>query len=220
MAYTLCSMVAALLGAGGAARAQEVEGDYLNMSFTGDGGSNQGTTFEALNMAVVLKLPAIFVFENNQYGEGTGWSYAGGSPGSRTRPPISFHDVTLPVMVRANVAVIRRDTDTARQALAHLAELDRNSPDSWESVAHAHISADCELLDGESAQAVRAYGEAFRRALARGDLHQCATEAQGIAMSLAGLGRYDEARELPEEFTPANARGARTSPSEVSGSVD
>ena len=42
------------------------------MSFTGDGGSNQGTTFEAMNLAVVLKLPAIFVFENNGYGEYTG----------------------------------------------------------------------------------------------------------------------------------------------------
>src|SRR5213078_2208473 len=41
--------------------------------------SNQGTTFEALNMAVVLKLPAVFVFENNQYGEGTGVGYAVGS---------------------------------------------------------------------------------------------------------------------------------------------
>jgi acetoin:2,6-dichlorophenolindophenol oxidoreductase subunit alpha len=48
-------------------------------SFTGDGGSNQGTTFEAINMAVVLKLPAIFVFENNQYGEGTAFAYAVGS---------------------------------------------------------------------------------------------------------------------------------------------
>ena len=41
--------------------------------------SNQGTTFEAMNMAVVLKLPAIFVFENNSYGEGTGVAYAVGS---------------------------------------------------------------------------------------------------------------------------------------------
>src|SRR5438128_9377773 len=32
-----------------------------------------------LNMAVVLQLPAVFVFENNQYGEGTGFSYAVGS---------------------------------------------------------------------------------------------------------------------------------------------
>jgi acetoin:2,6-dichlorophenolindophenol oxidoreductase subunit alpha len=45
------------------------------LSFIGDGASNQGTTFEALNLAVVLKLPAIFMFENNGYGEGTGVSY-------------------------------------------------------------------------------------------------------------------------------------------------
>jgi pyruvate dehydrogenase E1 component alpha subunit len=49
------------------------------VSFTGDGGSNQGTTFEAMNMAVVLRLPAIFVFENNGYGEYTGACYAVGS---------------------------------------------------------------------------------------------------------------------------------------------
>jgi len=48
------------------------------ISFTGDGGSNQGTTFEALNLAVVLKLPAVFVFENNGYGEYTAASYAVG----------------------------------------------------------------------------------------------------------------------------------------------
>jgi acetoin:2,6-dichlorophenolindophenol oxidoreductase subunit alpha len=53
--------------------------DSVAVSFTGDGGSNQGTTFEAMNLAVVLKLPAIFVFENNQYGEGTGVGYAVGS---------------------------------------------------------------------------------------------------------------------------------------------
>lgn len=49
------------------------------VSFTGDGGSNQGTTFEALNMAVVLNLPVVFVFENNGFGEATGHDYAVGS---------------------------------------------------------------------------------------------------------------------------------------------
>ncbi len=39
------------------------------VAFVGDGASNQGTTFEAMNMAVVLQLPAVFVFENNGYGE-------------------------------------------------------------------------------------------------------------------------------------------------------
>lgn len=52
---------------------------HVAVSFTGDGGSNQGTTFEAMNLAVVLGLPAIFVFENNGYGEGTGVSYAVGA---------------------------------------------------------------------------------------------------------------------------------------------
>ena len=49
------------------------------VSFGGDGSSNQGTTFEAMNMAVVLKVPAIFVIENNGYGEHTGADYAVGS---------------------------------------------------------------------------------------------------------------------------------------------
>jgi pyruvate dehydrogenase E1 component alpha subunit len=50
----------------------------VSVAFSGDGASNQGTTFEAMNMAVVLKVPAIFVFENNGYGEHTAASYAVG----------------------------------------------------------------------------------------------------------------------------------------------
>jgi pyruvate dehydrogenase E1 component alpha subunit len=64
----------------GAAVSAKTLGTRTNaVCFSGDGASNQGTTFEAMNMAVVLKLPAIFVFENNQYGEGTGVAYAVGS---------------------------------------------------------------------------------------------------------------------------------------------
>src|SRR5690349_683883 len=64
---------------GAALTAKTLKTGSVAVSFTGDGGSNQGTTFEAMNMAVVLKLPAIFVFENNGYGEYTGASYAVGS---------------------------------------------------------------------------------------------------------------------------------------------
>ena len=64
---------------GAALSAKTLGTDRIGVSFTGDGGSNQGTTFEAMNLAVVLKLPAIFLFENNGYGEGTGASYAVGS---------------------------------------------------------------------------------------------------------------------------------------------
>jgi acetoin:2,6-dichlorophenolindophenol oxidoreductase subunit alpha len=49
------------------------------VAFAGDGASNQGTTFEAMNMAVVLKVPAIFVIENNGFGEHTASSYSVGA---------------------------------------------------------------------------------------------------------------------------------------------
>jgi pyruvate dehydrogenase E1 component alpha subunit len=55
------------------------------IAFVGDGGSNQGTTFEALNLATVWKLPAIFVFENNGYAESTAssWSVSSGDIAKR-----------------------------------------------------------------------------------------------------------------------------------------
>lgn len=51
----------------------------VSLAFAGDGASNHGFTFEALNLAVVLKLPMVFVFENNGFGEFTGHDYAVGS---------------------------------------------------------------------------------------------------------------------------------------------
>lgn len=64
---------------GAALSAKTLKSGAVAVSFTGDGGSNQGTTFESMNMAVVLKLPAIFVFENNGYGESTSYDYHVGS---------------------------------------------------------------------------------------------------------------------------------------------
>ncbi len=64
----------------GAALTQKTLGTgKVAVAFSGDGAANQGTTFEALNMAVVLKAPCIFVFENNGYGEHTHVSYALGA---------------------------------------------------------------------------------------------------------------------------------------------
>jgi acetoin:2,6-dichlorophenolindophenol oxidoreductase subunit alpha len=64
---------------GAALTAKTLKSDRVAVAFTGDGGSNQGTIFEAMNMAVVLRLPAIFVIENNGYGEGTAVEYAVGA---------------------------------------------------------------------------------------------------------------------------------------------
>ena len=74
-----------IVGAGaplavGAAIAARLDGaGHISVAFSGDGACNQGTTFEAMNMAVVLKVPVVFVFENNHYSEHTGADYAVGS---------------------------------------------------------------------------------------------------------------------------------------------
>jgi len=64
----------------GAAIACKLRGNRnVSVAFGGDGSANQGTVFEAMNMAVVLRVPAIFIIENNGYSEHTGASYAVGS---------------------------------------------------------------------------------------------------------------------------------------------
>ena len=74
-----------IVGAGspigvGAALAAKLDGKgHIAITFSGDGACNQGTTFEAMNMAVVTKAPCIFVFENNHYSEHTGFEYAVGT---------------------------------------------------------------------------------------------------------------------------------------------
>ena len=45
--------------------------DQVGVSFFGDGGSNQGTFLESLNLAAVWTLPCVFVVENNGYAEST-----------------------------------------------------------------------------------------------------------------------------------------------------
>ncbi|GAB3138327.1 thiamine pyrophosphate-dependent dehydrogenase E1 component subunit alpha [Amycolatopsis sp. NPDC004378] len=59
-----------------AAKQQNTGG--VGVAFFGDGASNQGTTLEALNLASVWDLPAVFVAENNGYAEATSstWSVA------------------------------------------------------------------------------------------------------------------------------------------------
>ncbi|TMM02799.1 MAG: thiamine pyrophosphate-dependent dehydrogenase E1 component subunit alpha [Actinobacteria bacterium] len=49
--------------------------DQVAVSFTGDGGSNQGTFLESLNLASAWHLPCVFVVENNGYAESTPPAY-------------------------------------------------------------------------------------------------------------------------------------------------
>ncbi len=57
----------------------------VHVSFSGDGSVNQGTVFEAMNLAVVLQVPALFVVEDNFYGEFTGRDYQTGCDDLRAR---------------------------------------------------------------------------------------------------------------------------------------
>ena len=60
----------------GAALASKTLGTKnVALSFNGDGSANQGTAMEAMNMAVVLQLPHVFIYENNGYAEGTAANY-------------------------------------------------------------------------------------------------------------------------------------------------
>jgi len=55
------------IAVGGALAAKMKGADQVSVSFFGDGASNQGTFHEALNLASVWKLPAIFICENNAF---------------------------------------------------------------------------------------------------------------------------------------------------------
>lgn len=47
------------------------ENDRVCLTYFGEGASNQGQVFESFNLAVLRKLPVVFVIENNRYGMGT-----------------------------------------------------------------------------------------------------------------------------------------------------
>ncbi len=67
------------LGAGLAFSNWYRRNDGVSVTYMGDGASSQGQVFESFNLAALLKLPCIFVIENNRYGMGTGIDRASAS---------------------------------------------------------------------------------------------------------------------------------------------
>jgi len=65
------------LACGAALAAKTLRTGGVAVSFVGDGGANQGTTLESLNLASIWTLPCVFVIENNGYAEATSCKYAG-----------------------------------------------------------------------------------------------------------------------------------------------
>ena len=75
------------LAAGAALVAKRAGKGGVAVAFVGDGGSNQGTTFESLNLAKIWNLPVVFVVEDNGYAEATSskWSIGAESNAERAR---------------------------------------------------------------------------------------------------------------------------------------
>jgi acetoin:2,6-dichlorophenolindophenol oxidoreductase subunit alpha len=101
----------------GAALAAKLDGEgKVAIAFSGDGACNQGTTFEAMNMAVVTQAPCIFVFENNHYSEHTGVEYAVG-----TQKDIASRAEAFGMKVwRADGTDFFAVHDTMREVLGHV----------------------------------------------------------------------------------------------------
>ncbi|MFB6124229.1 MAG: thiamine pyrophosphate-dependent dehydrogenase E1 component subunit alpha [Haloferacaceae archaeon] len=59
------------LATGAALGIDQRDEDRIALAFFGDGAVAQGQVHEALNLAATWSLPAVFVIENNQFGEGT-----------------------------------------------------------------------------------------------------------------------------------------------------
>ncbi|SFR72418.1 pyruvate dehydrogenase E1 component alpha subunit [Halogeometricum rufum] len=59
------------LATGAALTADYKDEDRVALAFFGDGAVAQGQVHEAINLAATWNLPAVFVIENNQFGEGT-----------------------------------------------------------------------------------------------------------------------------------------------------
>jgi TPP-dependent pyruvate/acetoin dehydrogenase alpha subunit len=73
------------LACGAALTSKVNQTDQVTICFFGDGASNQGETFESVNLAAIWDLPVVFVCENNGYAETTSpdYSVAGGDIAAR-----------------------------------------------------------------------------------------------------------------------------------------
>jgi acetoin:2,6-dichlorophenolindophenol oxidoreductase subunit alpha len=74
------------LATGAALSAKVRKTGGVAVSFFGDGATNEGSFHESLNLAAILRLPVLFVVENNGYGEAT---------------PVEYHVAVRDLAVRA-----------------------------------------------------------------------------------------------------------------------
>lgn len=99
------------LGAGFAWAAKYRKTDQVSIAFFGEAAANIGSFHEALNMAGLWKLPAIFIIENNGYGMGTALTRAA-AIGDLSRRAASYGMPGVEVDGQ-DVIAVKRATDEA-----------------------------------------------------------------------------------------------------------
>jgi pyruvate dehydrogenase E1 component alpha subunit len=88
--------------------------DRVCATYFGEGASNQGQVFESFNLAALMKLPCIYVIENNKYGMGTSVERASASHDlSKNGSPWNIPGVQVDGM---DVAAVK---EAAEVAVAH-----------------------------------------------------------------------------------------------------
>jgi len=88
--------------------------DRVSLTYFGEGASNQGQVYESFNLAALMKLPVIFVIENNKYGMGTSVERASASKDlSKNGVPWGIPGVQVDGM---DVLAVKEAAD---QAVAH-----------------------------------------------------------------------------------------------------
>ncbi len=88
--------------------------DRVALTYFGEGASNQGQVFESFNLAALMKLPVVYIIENNKYGMGTSVERASASKDlSKNGAPWGIPGVQVDGM---DVLAVR---EAGAQAVAH-----------------------------------------------------------------------------------------------------
>ena len=149
------------IAAGAALTAKTLKNGGVSMAFIGDGASDQGTVAEALNLAVVLKLPMIFMYENNFYAEFT----RNPKPEGQIAARAGSYGMPSVVVDGSDFFAVQA---ACRQAIQRAR--DGDGPTAIEAVSaryYGHYEGDAQAYrDGEEMQRQREEGDPIPRFLA------------------------------------------------------